>query len=68
MTATAPGREGYEGYWDEFFAAKDVFYGHMLNFKGLERPVVVLAINGFGAAERAPQLRTWGCPGRDKCW
>lgn len=47
---------GYDGYWDEFFAATDVFYGHVLNFKGLERPVVVLAINGFGSAERAPQL------------
>lgn len=47
---------GYDGYWDEFFAATDVFYGHVLNFKGLERPVVVLAVNGFGSAERAPQL------------
>lgn len=47
---------GYEGYWDEFFAATDVFYGHVLNFKGLEREVVVLAVNGFGAAERARQL------------
>ncbi|MGP9734844.1 NERD domain-containing protein [Brachybacterium sp. AOP42-C2-15] len=47
---------GYDGYWDEFFAATDVFYGHVLNFKGLERPVVVLAVNGFGSAERAAQL------------
>ncbi|MDN5822038.1 MAG: NERD domain-containing protein [Brachybacterium sp.] len=47
---------GYDGYWDEFFAKEDVFYGHVLNFKGLERPVVVLAVNGFGSAERAPQL------------
>ena len=47
---------GYDAYWDEFFAATDVFYGHVLNFKGLERPVVVLAVNGFGSAERAPQL------------
>jgi hypothetical protein len=47
---------GYDGYWDEFFAASDVFYGHVLGFKGLERPVVVLAVNGFGAAERARQL------------
>lgn len=47
---------GFDAYWDEFFAATEVFYGHVLNFKGLERPVVVLAINGFGSAERAPQL------------
>lgn len=36
---------GYPGYWDEFFAGDDVFYGHVLGFKGLERPVVVLAMN-----------------------
>ncbi len=38
---------GWDGYWDEFFAAEDVFYGHVLGFKGLERPVVVLAVNGL---------------------
>lgn len=47
---------GHDGYWDQFFAAEDVFYGHVLNFKGLERRVVVLAVNGFQAAERAPSL------------
>ena len=31
---------GWDGYWDTFFAAEDVFYGHVLGFKGLERPVV----------------------------
>ncbi|HJF50555.1 MAG TPA: ATP-binding domain-containing protein, partial [Brachybacterium paraconglomeratum] len=48
--------EGYDGYWDGFFASSEVFYGHVLGFKGLERPVVVLAVNGFGSAERARQL------------
>ena len=38
---------GWDGYWDAFFAADDVFYGHVLGFKGLERPVVVLAVNGL---------------------
>jgi hypothetical protein len=38
---------GWDAYWDDFFAAEDVFYGHVLGFKGLERPVVVLAVNGF---------------------
>jgi hypothetical protein len=38
---------GWDGYWDAFFAGEDVFYGHVLGFKGLERPVVVLAINGL---------------------
>ena len=38
---------GWDGYWDAFFTADDVFYGHVLGFKGLERPVVVLAVNGL---------------------
>jgi len=42
---------GYAGYWDEFFAGTEVFYGHVLGFKGLERTVVVLAVNGFRAGE-----------------
>lgn len=42
---------GYAGYWDEFFAETDVFYGHVLGFKGLERTVVVLAVNGFREGE-----------------
>ncbi|PJI95142.1 nuclease-related domain-containing DEAD/DEAH box helicase [Luteimicrobium subarcticum] len=38
---------GHAAYWDRFFAEEDVFYGHVLGFKGLERPAVVLAVNGF---------------------
>ena len=38
---------GWDGYWDAFFTGDDVFYGHVLGFKGLERPVVVLAVNGL---------------------
>jgi hypothetical protein len=34
-------------YWDAFFEGNEVFYGHVLGFKGLERRVVVLAINGW---------------------
>jgi superfamily I DNA and RNA helicase len=41
------GYHGWDGYWDAFFAEEDVFYGHVLGFKGLERPVVVLAVNGI---------------------
>ena len=41
-------------YWASYWAGDDVFYGHVLGFKGLERPVVVLAVNGFGrGSERA---------------
>lgn len=48
--------EGHEGYWDAFLREDDVFYGHVLGFKGLERTVVVLAVNGFRDAERARTL------------
>lgn len=45
--------EGISAYWDQFFAAEDIFYGHVLGFKGLERPVVVLCLNGFRDPERS---------------
>lgn len=32
------------------------FYGHVLGFKGLERPAVVLAINGFRDEARAKEM------------
>jgi hypothetical protein len=45
---------GQDEYWESYWAGDDVFYGHVLGFKGLERPVVVLAVNGFGKGnERA---------------
>ena len=54
--APGPGRatdfhdqEGYWGtYWDD-----DVFYGHVLGCKGLERRAVVLCLNEDGARDRA---------------
>ena len=33
-----------------------MFYGHVLGFKGLERTVVVLAVNGFREADLARKL------------
>ena len=47
---------GYDQYWSDFFAAEDVFYGHVLNFKGLERSVVVLCVNGFQNQDRARSM------------
>jgi hypothetical protein len=47
---------GWAPYWDAFFAADDVFYGHVLGFKGLERSAVVLAVNGFRDLERAREM------------
>jgi superfamily I DNA/RNA helicase len=34
-------------YWDRYFNGEEVFYSTVQLFKGLERPVVVLAINGW---------------------
>jgi ATP:corrinoid adenosyltransferase len=40
-----------EEYWYRFWIGDSVFYGTVGGFKGLERPVVVLALNGFHNAE-----------------
>ena len=41
-------KRGNQGeYWSEYWAGVDVFYGSVQGFKGLERSVVVLAINGI---------------------
>lgn len=40
-----------DSYWQEFWNGDSVFYGTVGGFKGLERPVVVLAINGFHNSE-----------------
>jgi len=42
-------RMDQDEYWGEFWAGTDVFYGTVQGFKGLERSVVVLAINGIHA-------------------
>lgn len=42
---------GQDAYWASYWAGDDVFFGHVLGFKGLERPVVVLAVNGFGRGD-----------------
>lgn len=49
-------RAGPQSYWETFWDAEDVFYGHVLGFKGLERPAVVLVLNGFRDLERAPEM------------
>ena len=40
-------------YWDSFWDADQVFYGHVLGFKGLERRAVVLVVNERGARDRS---------------
>ncbi|MEB3021468.1 NERD domain-containing protein [[Mycobacterium] crassicus] len=45
--------QGNEAYWDSFWDAYQVFYGHVLGFKGLERRAVVLVVDAAGPVERA---------------
>ena len=42
---------GNGAYWDSFWDADQVFYGHVLGFKGLERRAV-LVVNEGSAFER----------------
>lgn len=48
--------EGQDAYWDTYWQNDDLFYGHVLGFKGLERPAVVLAVNGFRNEARAREM------------
>ncbi|WP_164700300.1 NERD domain-containing protein [Modestobacter sp. KNN46-3] len=47
---------GQDAYWATYWDGDDLFYGHVLGFKGLERPAVVLAVNGFRSEERAREM------------
>lgn len=44
---------GQERYWDRFWAGDEVFYGHVLGCKGLERRAVVLCVNEREVKDRA---------------
>lgn len=45
--------DGNASYWDSFWDKEQVFYGHVLGFKGLERRAVVLVVNEAGARDRS---------------
>jgi hypothetical protein len=47
---------GQDAYWASYWDDDDLFYGHVLGFKGLERPAVVLAVNGFRDRTRAQEM------------
>lgn len=46
--------DGQLGYWRSYWE-DDVFYGHVLGCKGLERPAVVLCVNDHAVKERATE-------------
>src|SRR5699024_10565284 len=43
---------GQQGYWRTFWEEDDVFYGHVLGAKGMERRAVVLCVNEDGTRDR----------------
>lgn len=49
-------RVDQDSYWSEYWDATDVFYGTVQGFKGLERSVVVLAVNGIHASANETDL------------
>ena len=46
--------EGLSGYWRSYWE-DEVFYGHVLGCKGLERPAVVLCVNDSAVRDRATE-------------
>ena len=46
-------RLGKKGYWRTFWEDDEVFYGHVLGCKGLERPAVVLCLNERAGRDRS---------------
>ncbi|RYU09781.1 nuclease-related domain-containing DEAD/DEAH box helicase [Nocardioides iriomotensis] len=46
---------GADAYWSTFWDHEQVFYGHVLGFKGLERPAVILALNETTISERSKE-------------
>jgi hypothetical protein len=52
LERTGPG-DDQQAYWRTFWEDDDVFYGHVLGCKGLERRVVVLCVNETTVRERA---------------
>lgn len=45
-------QDGNDSYWETFWSGEDIFYGHVLGFKGLERRAVVLVCNGYEGIDR----------------
>jgi hypothetical protein len=44
---------GQAEYWETLWDAEQVFYGHVLGFKGLERSAIVLVLNETHVGERS---------------
>ena len=63
--------KGFENNLSEYWKAfhdDDEFYGHVLGFKGLERSVFILCLNGFKDMSRAGELLYVGLSRAVACW
>jgi hypothetical protein len=60
---TARSEEEWAAYWDAFFDSDEVFYGHVLGFKGLERSADLDYIGRLGG--EAVRKRLAKAPGLD---
>ena len=56
-------QEGNQKYWDSFWDAEQVFYGHVLGFKGLERRAVVLVVNSRAPSNDPASASASDCQG-----
>jgi hypothetical protein len=54
-------RDGHKAYWDTFWGTDQVFYGHVLGFKGLERRAVVVATSPSCAVTLTSSARGLRC-------
>ena len=48
--------DGRDGYWDSFWDDTDMFFSTVAGFKGLERPAIVLAVDGFRDPATAAEI------------
>jgi len=56
-------KDGHKAYWDTFWDTDQVFYGHVLGFKGLERRAVVLVSTKSVSSSAPANASTSDCPG-----
>ena len=60
-------RTNQDAFWNEFWEGIDVFYGTVQGFKGLERSVVVLAVNGIHEnSDENDMMYVWMTRARDR--
>ena len=61
-------RAGQDEYWAGYYDDGDVFYGHVLGFKGLERPSSSRSTASGSTTSGRGRSCTSGCRGRGTCW